>query len=719
MKGINIFNNKLAWIAWLLPVIFLVNAVTTQAAPLSAFVLAEGRTYDQAHETGYIDWSGPVQYVYLNHRDFTSLPPTEGGASCSSGCWEWVTRLGSGGAASGAFDRDVSYFEAMVAFTPDSSVGNATLQACSSNSTFNLRTGSGLPGFVSMNLAIPAGCRSWSLTASGGYVDFRSVDVNYVGLPSTATPTVTFTPTFTTTITDAPTATYTPTFTPPNTATGTSTYTSTPTLTPTFTPTNTPSSTPTPLPPVITGNVVCDQWGNAGWCRGDESLNLTASDPQGLAVSITGDLNGSPFTCGNMCSLSLPEGGGTANYQATSVGERTANGMSTWQRDGTSPDLGFALPTPDGRNGWYVSNVDVSASASDAVSGLDTLIGSIDGGASWNPFPIHLDDGVHQVLTRALDVAGNEVSVSAVVRVDTVPPVTQFTSHTDEEVVQGNVLLTGNVVDGLSGAAGAEISLDDGNTWKAATVDVNDDWSFTWNSNEVANGRYTLQVRGIDGAGNVGGSTSVTLIVDNGPPSVSITDRWWVWETGQLRVSPNYFPIVSVKVTIRDPQNRWPGVVMDLNPNKTSFPISWDRRFADGTLAPSGEYPVAAVACDVNGLCWRDAGMIVIPVVATSTATVTAFPTVTTTFTPSPTSIPTKIRPTPTLVLVTLMPEEILEPVQSSFPLWQIVGLMGLFLVIASASVVDPRPKALERLGETFREMPVQTKSDMLEDKQK
>lgn len=31
---------------------------------------------------------------------------------------------------------------------------------------------------------------------------------------------------------------------------------------------------------------------------------------------------------------------------------------------------------------------------------------------------------------------------------------------------------------------------------------------------------------------------------------------------------------------------------------------------------------------------------------------------------------------------------------------WQLLGLLGLFLAIASASVIDPRPAALDRLRE-------------------
>ena len=90
-----------------------------------------------------------------------------------------------------------------------------------------------------------------------------------------------------------------------------------------------------------------------------------------------------------------------------------------------------------------------------------------------------------------------------------------------------------------------------------------------------------------------------------------------------LKVSPNHFPIANIQVTIRDPQKRWKELVLDFDPGKNSYVVKWDRRFADGTLAPAGEYPVLAVACDVNGLCGQDTGRIVIPEVATSTATLT------------------------------------------------------------------------------------------------
>ena len=66
---------RIGFISSLLSVIILLTAAFTNAAPLSAIAMNEGRTYDQAHDTGYIDWSGSAQYVYCHtSRWFLSAP---------------------------------------------------------------------------------------------------------------------------------------------------------------------------------------------------------------------------------------------------------------------------------------------------------------------------------------------------------------------------------------------------------------------------------------------------------------------------------------------------------------------------------------------------------------------------------------------------------------------------------------------------------------------
>ncbi len=284
IKGKKLFLLPLSILLFLL--LLFLNALQAKAAPRFATALVEGRTYDQAHNWGKIDWSGSILYENFYHRDGTSLPPSEGGGGCGSGCWENVTKINSGATVSGVFARDVTYFEAMVAYEYQvTGVGSVVVTACSSSRTTNLRkSNNSAPGFNSFILTVPAGCRNWSVRASGGHVHIRSVDALYVTPTATPRPTrtstptftltptntLTFTPTATNTLTPTNTATFTtpPTnaFTPPNTAsitptatftftptntatfTATATYTFTPTNTATFTltPTNTATFTPTP-----------------------------------------------------------------------------------------------------------------------------------------------------------------------------------------------------------------------------------------------------------------------------------------------------------------------------------------------------------------------------------------------------------------------------------------------------------------------------------------
>ena len=79
--------------------------------------------------------------------------------------------------------------------------------------------------------------------------------------------------------------------------------------------------------------------------------------------------------------------------------------------------------------------------------------------------------------------------------------------------MQGNVLLAGLLEDVTSGPAGGELS-SNGNTWQVVSLGTSNTWSFAWQSNEVQNAQYTLQMRGIDQAGNIGDPASITLVIE-------------------------------------------------------------------------------------------------------------------------------------------------------------------------------------------------------------
>lgn len=71
----------------------------------------------------------------------------------------------------------------------------------------------------------------------------------------------------------------------------------------------------------------------------------------------------------------------------------------------------------------------------------------------------------------------------------------------------------------------------------------------------------------------------------------------------------------GVEIQIRDPQGRWQKVVRayDVDGNIFSTSISWDRTFADGTLAPVGEYDVLVKASDLAGNFAQETAHILIP----------------------------------------------------------------------------------------------------------
>lgn len=271
-----LFLQKLIYVIFFLALVLGLAIPTqsesVQAAPRYATALLEGRTYDQAHSTGYIDWNGTVAYSTLYHRSQTVKSADEGGEYCSSGCTEPITRISSGSSISGSFLRDVTYFEAMGAYRwVGTGVGTITVAACGSSNSWNLQTpNNNVAGFNSFAVSVPAGCRNWTVSASGGTVDVRSVDANYVTPTPTPSPTLTLTPTMTATGTLPPTATpsNTATFTPSATgtteatatftatATATATSTGTPEPTATFTATATATAEPPSTPWVITVPVV-------------------------------------------------------------------------------------------------------------------------------------------------------------------------------------------------------------------------------------------------------------------------------------------------------------------------------------------------------------------------------------------------------------------------------------------------------------------------------
>lgn len=901
--------------------IFLVAALALLAAvPLPATPLPHDELiFDQAHSTGYIDWSGSVGYVNFYHRDWSYLPPEEGGGVCTGGCTEQVTQINSGGSVSGSFAWDVQTFEVMLAMERDGNVGSAVIRACGATNTVNLYGGGSVPGFNDYALSVPAGCRSWSVTASGGFVHIRRVYAAYTSSP--------------------------------------------------------------PSPPTISGTFSCAQPGSDGWCVGNATLTLTASDPQGYPLTISGSLgNGTPISCNGSCNITLPEGQATATYTVTAAtsglsdsgstawrvdrtppsltasptgtsgaggwyvsivqyaasasdalsglaslqynldgtGWRTysgpvsildgmhtinfravdragnvvdiprtlqvdtsppslaanvsgdsgaggwyisdveveitavdalsglaslrysldgapwqdysaprplsdgryvidlqaqdlagnvsnlsrsvnvdtvppllsdtlsgVNGLGGWyvsdvqvdlsasdtlsglsqvryRLDGAGwrdfsapftitdgihaldlqaldvaglsttlsrtvnvdtvpPALALDLPVPDGLNGWYVTPVQVRASASDSGSGLARLEGTQNEGTSWEALPFELADGVTPLEVRAFDLAGNTSSESRVLHVDTSPPLSSYSSHTDGQTVSGPITIYGETSDLVSGPTAGEISLDGGVTWdELFTSGPNPaPWRVAWDTYTIPNGSYELLVRSVDEAGNQETPARLSLQVANPPPDVSLEPSSWSYGyTARVTVSPQGIPVGVVTFLIMDD-----GTVVrhfDLDPMLGEHAVNWDGLDETGEKMPSGKYPVTVVACDIFDNCADAHGEVRIPFLhvvlpplpfistATPTPTPIATATVTTMPTPAVTEVketqPPRLTPSPTPMPAAPAPKPV-EPTKPALPVvtWPRVVLGGLTLLYAIVLSLDPRPDALRALARVIK----------------
>jgi hypothetical protein len=238
--------------------------------------------------------------------------------------------------------------------------------------------------------------------------------------------------------------------------------------------TNAPSITATVSPPANAN----------GWHNSPVTVSFTCSDNESGILSCTAPVTLNSEGAGQSASgTAMDNGGNSATV--------TANGINI---DLTAPVINASVsPTPNA-GGWNNSNVTVSFTCSDILSGIDTC-----------PADVTVsDEGTPTVLGTAFDNAGNSDTVSVTVKLDKTAP-----------VISGS----------RSPAANAF-------GWNNESVDVN----FTCNdalsgvascgpddtlSSEGAN--QSVSGVAVDNAGNSSGSETVSNInIDLTDPSVSL-----------------------------------------------------------------------------------------------------------------------------------------------------------------------------------------------------
>ncbi|WP_462410096.1 OmpL47-type beta-barrel domain-containing protein [Neobacillus sp. Marseille-QA0830] len=174
------------------------------------------------------------------------------------------------------------------------------------------------------------------------------------------------------------------------------------------------------------------------WSKDDVTVKLDASDNQSGVAETFYSVDGSEYVNGTSFTISS-EGEYTISFYSV---DKTGNIEKAQNQhvliDKTAP-LSTAAVTPaqpEGLNGWFVSDVQLSLNVSDTLSGVDKTEYSLDGGNTWQTYngPVTVNqDGVYDVCYRSSDNAGNlEETKRMAIHLDRTAPIIDVTGVLDE-----------------------------------------------------------------------------------------------------------------------------------------------------------------------------------------------------------------------------------------------------------------------------------------------
>ncbi len=362
------------------------------------------------------------------------------------------------------------------------------------------------------------------------------------------------------------------------------------------------------LPPATISSSLQNCSLNNGWCNTASELSLNGTEPlSGYNIlAIEGSLNGQPFACsGSNCNVSLNEGNNDLSFWAlSSYGDSSTMGTNSAKVDTVSPSVGLDLSGSSGTNGWFVSLTTITATGSDATSGLLSALLSVNSGP-WESSSI-LSEGVHNISVQAEDNAGNTANSSTTISVDTITPTIDVSVNGTLDSngwysTSMEVIAVAN--DATSGVASLESSLD-GGVYQAYISPVS-----------FADGYHTIQFKAVDKAGNETETSVQGFYVDTIIPAIDLPAEWEVNDTITYKVQDDGSGLSALRIVIEDEDEKFAKVAWDeaVSGNKFKGEIKWDGKFKDGIIAPPGEYLVWVKVTDVAGNERVTLGSVIVP----------------------------------------------------------------------------------------------------------
>jgi hypothetical protein len=279
--------------------------------------------------------------------------------------------------------------------------------------------------------------------------------------------------------------------------------------------------------------------GTNGWYTSNVTVSLTATDATSGVAAVNYRIDNGPWLV-YASAILLGDGRHLLEYGASDVaGNLEAIQARTIAVDSSPPVTSADLSGTQGANGWYVTGVSATLTATDATSGLAIIYYRIDGGP-WATYSsaVTLAEGRHVLEFRATDHAGNiELNRSVNVPVDTTTPVSSAVlegSLGDNGWYRSNVTVSLDASDATSGVAQISYRLDNGS------------WLVYEGAFVLTQGEYTLEYFAVDAAGLVEPTHTTTIRINTLAPITTAS------VSGTVGANGWYISSVSVTLNASD-----------------------------------------------------------------------------------------------------------------------------------------------------------------------
>ncbi|HEY3522061.1 MAG TPA: FlgD immunoglobulin-like domain containing protein [Candidatus Limnocylindrales bacterium] len=379
--------------------------------------------------------------------------------------------------------------------------------------------------------------------------------------------------------------------------------------------------------PKTTASIVGTE-GDDGWLTSAATLTLTADDATSEVMwSRYAVDDGSMTDYAGKVTLT-DQGEHTLTYRSKDVASNLETKRTkSFAIDSVRPALtATTTGTAGDVAGWYRSQVSLALAASDATSGIASATYSLDGGPG-RPLPatvVLADDGPHEVVVSLRDVAGNVLTRTYALTVDTVAPVVSLPTTTGGTSGASLPTFSPNG-DGFHDTFRQTFSLSEpaavtlavrneaGATVRTLSLaGVAGSNAVTWDGRTSSgayapDGQYQLSITARDKAGNVGSDEDATVAVYGALTGVDLARTRFYPQDGDSIARTDAFSFrlrrpATVSLRIVDAHGR---VVrnhyVDASLAAGTYTWAWNGRRGDGTMAPQGTYRFELTASDGTG----------------------------------------------------------------------------------------------------------------------